>query len=502
MTALTPAVPEVPLAPNARTLAVTIVGAGFGGIGMAVRLAQAGIDDITVLERADRVGGVWAANSYPGAACDIPASLYSFSFAPKADWTRRYPPQEEIQAYLHDTAERFGVLPRIRFGTEVRSAQFDEAAARWVLDLADGGTHECDVLITACGQLSRPAIPAIPGREEFAGVAFHSATWRHDHDLTGRRVAVVGTGASAIQFLPHVAEQAAHTTLFQLDAPHVIPKPDRPYPPWLRTAFRRVPGLLRLNRAATYVQYEMRAVAFTKWTGLMRLIDGQARRHLRRQVGDPALREAVAPQGEPGCKRILLSNDYYPALTRPSVEVVRTPISRVLPDGLRTDDGVVHPVDTIIWGTGFAATDFLTPMTVTGPGGRDLREAWADGAEAYLGIAVAGFPNLFLLYGPNTNLGHNSIVYMLESQIRYVVQAVRRVAARPAALSVRPEVQRRFNEWVQDRITATVWDRGCTSWYRTASGRNTTNWPDFTFAYRARTRRFDEADYELTPVAR
>jgi cation diffusion facilitator CzcD-associated flavoprotein CzcO len=480
--------------------AVTIVGAGFGGIGMAIRLLQAGISDVAILERADRVGGVWAANSYPGAACDIPASLYSFSFAPKADWTRRYPPQEEIQSYLADVVERFGLLPRIRFGTEVRAARFDDA--RWHLDLADGGALQCDVLIPACGQLSRPAIPAIPGRDAFAGAAFHSATWRHDRDLTGRRVAVVGTGASAIQFLPHVAEQAAHTTLFQLDAPHVIPKPDRPYPRWLRAAFRWVPGLLRLNRAVTYVQYELRAVAFTKATGLMRLIDRQARAHLARQVRDPALREALAPQGTPGCKRILLSNDYYPALERPTVDVVRTPITDVLPDGLRTADGATHAVDTIIWGTGFTATDFLTPMTVTGPGGRDLRAAWADGAEAYLGIAVAGFPNLFLLYGPNTNLGHNSIVYMLESQIRYVVQAVRRLAeSGPATLSVRPEVQRRFIAWVQERITATVWDRGCTSWYRTASGRNTTNWPGFTFAYRARTRRFDERDYELTPAA-
>jgi cation diffusion facilitator CzcD-associated flavoprotein CzcO len=485
-----------------RPLAVTIVGAGFGGIGMAIRLLRSGIEDVTILERADRVGGVWAANSYPGAACDIPASLYSFSFAPKTDWTRRYPPQEEIQAYLHDTAARFGLLPRIRFGTEVLAARFDEARARWVLDLADGGTVECDVLITACGQLSRPALPPIPGREQFAGAAFHSANWGHDHDLTGRRVAVVGTGASAIQFLPHVVERAAHTTLFQLDAPHVIPKPDRPYPRWLRAGFRWVPGLLRLNRAVTYVQYELRAVAFTRWTGLMRLIDAQARRHLRRQVGDPELREAVAPHGTPGCKRILLSNDYYPALDQPSVDVVRTPITRVLPDGLLTADGTVHPVDTIIWGTGFQATDFLTPMVVTGPGGRDLREAWKDGAEAYLGMAVAGFPNLFLLYGPNTNLGHNSIIYMLESQIPYVVQAVGRLAATgPAALSVRPEAQHRFTDWVQERITATVWDRGCTSWYRTASGRNTTNWPDFTFAYRARTRRFDDADYELTAAS-
>ena len=480
---------------------VTIIGAGFGGIGMAVGLMRAGLDDVTILERADQVGGVWAANRYPGAACDIPASLYSFSFAPKTDWSRRYPPQPEIRAYLQDVAERFGVLPRIRFGIEVTAARFDDARGRWVLDLADGGTLETDVLVTACGQLSRPAVPPLPGLEDFAGTAFHSATWRHDHDLTGRRVAVVGTGASAIQFVPHVVAQAAHTTVFQLDAPHVIPKPDRPYGSSLRAAFRRVPGLLRLNRAATYLQYEVRAVGFTRWQGLMRLIDGTARRHLRRQVPDPVLREALAPQGAPGCKRILLSNDYYPAMTAPAASLVRSPIARVLPDGVLTSDDVHHTVDTIIWGTGFQATDFLTPMAVTGPGGRDLRAAWRDGAEAYLGISVAGFPNLFLLYGPNTNLGHNSIVYMLESQIRYVVQAVRRLAAGgPATLDVRPEVQRRYNDWVQERIHATVWDRGCTSWYRTASGKNTTNWPDFTFAYRARTRRFDPSVYVRAPV--
>jgi cation diffusion facilitator CzcD-associated flavoprotein CzcO len=479
---------------------VTVVGAGFGGIGMAVRLLQAGLD-VTVLERADRVGGVWQANSYPGAACDIPAPLYSYSFAPKADWTRRYPPQAEIREYLEEVAERFGVLPRIRFGAEVTDARFDERRARWVLTLAGGGTVESDVVVAACGQLSRPAVPALPGLDEFAGTAFHSAGWRHDHDLTGRRVAVVGTGASAVQFIPHVAARAAHTTVFQIDAPHVIPKPDRPYPRWLRALFRTVPGLLRLNRAVTYVQYEWRAVGFVRWPALMRLIDGRARRHLRRQVGDPARRAVLAPQGEPGCKRILLSNDYYAAMAHPSVEVVTSPISRVLPTGLRTADGVEHPADTIIWGTGFRATDFLAPMTVTGRGGRTLREAWRDGAEAYLGMTVTGFPNLFLLYGPNTNLGHNSIVYMLESQFRYVLQAVRRLAATgPAGLDVRPEVQQRFTDWVQARVAETVWNRGCSSWYRTASGRNTTNWPDFTFAYRALTRRFDPADYELVPA--
>ncbi|MGY1808978.1 flavin-containing monooxygenase [Blastococcus sp. SYSU D00669] len=483
-----------------RSPAVTVVGAGFGGIGMAARLLRAGFADVTVLERSDRVGGVWAANEYPGAACDVPASLYSFSFAPKTDWTRRYPPQAEIRDYLEEVARRSGVLERTRFGTEVVDARFDDARARWVLTLADGATLETDVVVAACGQLSRPAVPAIPGLATFTGTAFHSSGWRHEHDLTGRRVAVVGTGASAVQFVPHVAERAAATTVFQLDAPHVIPKPDRPYGPRLRAAFRAVPGLLALNRAVTYVQYEARALGFTRWPGLMSLIDRQARGHLARQVADPDLRARLQPHGVPGCKRILLSDDYYPALDRPSVDVVTEPITGIRPTAVVTADGREHPADTIIWGTGFRATEFLVPMTVTGAGGRDLREVWRDGAEAHLGIAVAGFPNLFLLYGPNTNLGHNSIVYMIESQIRYVVQAVRRLAAGARTLDVRPEVQRRSADEVQARITRTVWDRGCTSWYRTESGRNTNNWPDFTFAYRWRTRRFDPADYVVEPV--
>jgi len=479
----------------ARRPTIAIIGAGFGGIGMAARLLQAGFGDLTVFERGDRVGGVWAANTYPGAACDIPAPLYSFSFAPEPGWSRRYPPQEEIRGYLERTAERLGVLPLVRLGTEVVDARFDDAGRDWVLTLADGGVHRADVLISAAGQLTRPSIPPMPGLADFAGTSFHSATWRHDHDLTGRRVAVVGTGASAIQFVPHVVEQAAHTTLFQREAPHVVPKPDRVYGPRLRTAFRRVPGLLALERLLTYLRLEWRAIGFTRRPELLRVAERMNRQLLTAQVRDPARRAVLTPQGAPGCKRILLSDDYYAALDDPAVEIVTAPITRVLRTGLRTADGADHPADTIIWGTGFTATEFLTPMTVTGASGRELSAAWRHGAEAYLGISVAGFPNFFLLYGPNTNLGHNSIVYMLESQFRYVLGAVRRLTRTGEALDVRPEVQRRFGEWVQGRLAATVWARGCTSWYRTASGRNTQNWPDFTFAYRLRTRRFDASNY-------
>jgi cation diffusion facilitator CzcD-associated flavoprotein CzcO len=432
---------------------------------MAVRLLQAGFDDVTLFERADRVGGVWEANTYPGAACDIPAPLYSFSFAPNPGWSRRYPPQSEIREYLERTAQRFGVLPLIRFGTEVTDARWDDAAGRWELRLGDGGTHTSDVLVTACGQLTRPSIPPVPGREEFTGTAFHSAHWRHDHDLTGRRVAVVGTGASAIQFVPHVVRSAARTTVFQREAPHVIPKPDREYGPRMQTAFRRVPGLMRLDRALTYARLEVRALGFTRRPELLDVAREQTVEAPERSVPDPELRRALTPQHPPGCKRILLSDDYFRALAQPSAELVTSPITRILPAAVLTADG------------------------------RELTEAWRDGAEAYLGISVAGFPNLFLLYGPNTNLGHNSIVYMIESQIRFVLGALRHLARAGAAVDVRPEVQQRFSDWVQQRIRATVWDRGCSSWYRTASGRNTTNWPDFTLAYRLRTWRFDPVAY-------
>ena len=396
------------------------------------------------------------------------------------------------------------MLPRIRFGVEVRRRPVRRGTARrWVLDLADGGTLESDVLITACGQLSRPALPPIPGREEFAGAAFHSATWQHDRDLTGRRVAVVGTGASAIQFLPHVAEQAAHTTLFQLDAPHVIPKPDRPVP--VVAAHGPSAGCRACcgsTGAVTYVQYELRAVAFTRWTGLMRLIDGQARRHLRRQISDPALREAVAPQGAPGCKRILLSNDYYPALERPTVAVVRTPITRVLPDGLLTEDGTVHPrrhdrLGHRLPGHRLPDADDRDRAGRARPPGRV--EGRRRGLPGHLGGRLPEpVPAVRAQHQPGPQL--DRLHAREPDPLRRAGGAPDRGRGGEPSPSAR-RCSSRFVEWVQARITETVWDRGCTSWYRTASGRNTTNWPDFTFAYRARTRRFDEADYELTPVA-
>jgi cation diffusion facilitator CzcD-associated flavoprotein CzcO len=472
---------------------VTIIGAGFSGIGMAARLVQDGHRDVVVLERGQDVGGVWRDNTYPGAACDVASHLYSFSFAPEGRWTRRFAPQGEIHAYLRRVAEDHGVLPLVRFGVEVQKAVYDEGLRRWDLQLSDGTTHSTDVLVAACGQLSRPAYPQVEGLGEFAGTTFHSAQWDHSCDLTGKRVVVLGTGASAIQFVPEIAKQAAHVTVLQRSAPYVIPKPDRPYSARAQRVLAQHPLVLKADRARTFLGNEARSLGFN--TAPKLLVGHQAlfRRQLKQQVADPALRAKLTPDYPIGCKRILISNDWYPALMRPDVDLVTEPVAKVEAGGVRTADGVLHEADVLILGTGFAATELLLPMEVVGRGGQTMREAWKDGAEAYLGTAVAGFPNLFLLYGPNTNLGHNSIILMLESQFEWVRQAVRKV--RPGgSLEVRADVQRTYNAWLQKRLKHTVFAGGCTSWYLTKDGRNTQNWPGTTVAFRLRTRRLQEED--------
>jgi len=478
---------------------VAIVGTGFGGIAAAVRLREAGIDDVVLFEKSDDVGGVWRENTYPGAACDVASHLYSLSFAPKADWSRRFAPQEEIHQYLRDVARDFGLLPLIRFRTEVLAATFDEADGVWLLALSDGGEHEADVLVTATGQLSRPSRPDVPGLDRFRGALFHSAEWDHDHDLTGERIAVLGTGASAIQFVPEIAPRAARLTVFQRSAPYVLPKPDGPYDARARRAYARVPGLLRLSRERIYYTNELRSLGFNTEPRLLAGHRLRFSRHLRRSVPDSALRAKVTPTDPMGCKRILMSNDWYDTLQLPQVDVVTDRISEVREHSIVTADGTEREVDTIILGTGFAATEFLMPMRVTGRGGRDLHGQWKDGASAYLGTVVPGFPNLFVLYGPNTNLGHNSILVMLEAQIGWVVQAVREIR-RGRRLEVRRDVAEAFDAWVQERVGHTVFAGGCRSWYLTASGRNTQNWPASTLTFRRRLRRLDLADFEPAPV--
>ncbi|MCJ1886064.1 NAD(P)/FAD-dependent oxidoreductase [Pseudomonas sp. LA21] len=483
--------------PGSAAVRVLIIGAGFAGLGLAIRLKQEGIDDFLILEKAGDVGGCWRENRYPGAACDVPSHLYSFSFEPKADWSRKFAPQAEILDYARHCADKYGLRERIRFHCEVSAASFDEAAGEWRVTCANGEVLRAQSLVCALGQLSRPLIPHLPGIERFQGKAFHSAQWDDQAKLQGGRVAVIGTGASAIQFVPQIAPKVAELLLFQRSAAYVIPKPDRPYAAWERSLKARLPWLQRLDRGLKYIQHEARALAFTVFPPLMKVMRLSFHRHLQRGIPDAGLRARLEPDYPLGCKRILISNDYYPALARSNVKLVDTGIREVTEDAIVTRDGQRHPVDTIIYGTGFAATEFLAPMRVQGLGGRELNQAWKEGAEAYKGISVSGFPNLFILYGPNTNLGHNSIIYMLESQFPYVLGCLQRIRREGLKyLDVKPQVQQRFNQHLQHELRHTIWERGCNSWYKTASGRNTVNWPGFTFRYRQQTRQPEFADYD------
>ena len=476
---------------------VVIVGAGFGGIGMAIGLLQDGAR-VTVLEKLDGVGGTWRANTYPGAACDVPSHLYSFSFAPKADWSRVYAPQAEILAYLEQVVDDHDLWPHIRTGVEVVAATWDEPSCTWEVELASGERLTCDVLVSATGQLSRPLVPDVPGLEEFPGAVMHSATWDHDVDLAGSRVAVIGSGASAVQFLPPVAEVAEHTTLFQRTPPWVLARYDRDFHPLEQFAFRHVPGARAAYRFGIWVWKEASWLAFRDGSPMNGLLTRLADWRLEQRVDDPQLREEVRPDFTPGCKRVLVSNQWYEALQREDVTVVSAGVAEVDGSTVVGSDGSRAEVDAILLGTGFSASDLLTPMVVTGRGGRDLHDEWSDGAEAHLGMAVSGFPNLFVLYGPNTNLAHNSIIHMLESQFAYVRDAVRRIGRGEAdALEVTAEAQARFVATVERRLEDLVWDTGCSSWYLTGSGRNTLNWPGLTIEYRLRTRRVDLDDYDL-----
>lgn len=481
---------------------VAIIGAGSGGIGLAIALRRAGYDDLTIFERSGGVGGTWRANTYPGAACDIPSHLYSFSFEPYAGWSRAYASQAEILAYLALCVDKYDLRRHLRLNAEVAAARFDETSARWEVRLASGESHAYTILVSACGQLNRPAYPHVAGRETFAGPQFHSARWRHDVALAGKRVAVIGTGASAIQFVPEIARQVRQLDLYQRTPPYVIPRADVPYPRWLRGAFAVFPGLQRLSRTLQYVTHEARALGFTRLTWAMEMPRRGALRHMRRMVGNAELRAKLVPDYPIGCKRILVSNDYYPALARDNVTLVTEEIARITPRGVVTTGGLERPAAVLIYGTGFHATEFLVPMKVTGANGVDLHERWRDGAQAYLGISVTGFPNFFLLYGPNTNLGHNSIVYMLESQIRYVMSCIDALAHGARSLDVRADVQSAFNARLQRRMRQTIWSQGCSSWYQTAGGKHTNNWPSFTFAYRRATRRIALEDYDVAPTAR
>src|SRR5262245_1425571 len=478
---------------------VVIIGAGFGGIGMAIRLKQAGIDDFVVIDRASNLGGTWRDNSYPGLTCDVPSLLYSFSFRPWR-WSRRFPARDEILAYLHGLISEHDLGRHLRFNRGVISADFVEDRAIWKISLSDGSALEATSVVSAVGQLGSPALPASAGRDVFGGPSWHSGRWNHYVDLTGRHVAVIGTGASAIQFVPEIAKVAGHADVYQRTAPYVLPKADRPYREAEQILFDRLPLVRKADRLRIFLYGELLTTGFVLspklLAGPMRLW----RRQLHSQISDPDLRARCVPDYVMGCKRVAFSNDWYPALARPNVQLVTEKIDRIVPDGVVTSDGTKRIADVVIFGTGFKAVQFLTPMTVTGVGGRRLQDAWQHGAHAYLGITVAGFPNFFMLYGPNTNLGGNSIIYMLEGQIGYALAAIQALdRERLAWLDVRPDVHDAFNSWVRSASETSVWESGCRSWYTTASGRNTNNWPDHTFLYRYRVRRFDIAAYRVMP---
>jgi cation diffusion facilitator CzcD-associated flavoprotein CzcO len=486
----------------ATELPVVIVGSGFSGIAMGVMLRKAGIESFVILEKADDVGGTWRENTYPGAACDVPSHLYSFSFEPKADWSHAFSPQDEIQDYLRHCVRRYDLGRHIRFGARVTGGEFDAASGTWLVRVEGRPPIRARALVLGNGALHIPAMPDIPGLDRFAGKVFHSAQWDHDHDLTDRTVAVIGTGASAIQFVPQIAPAVRRLHVFQRTAPWIVPKPDRPMRRWEQRLFRAVRPIHWLHRAFLYWWLELRVLGFLGYRRLMKPAERLALRHLASVVEDPELRRKLTPAYAIGCKRILLSNDYYQALVRPNVELVTDGIERVTRDGVVTRDGTERRVDTIICGTGFAATDYLAPFDLVGRAGRRLHDAMRENAETYLGITVHGFPNLFLLMGPNTGLGHNSMIFMIEAQARYALQAIRALREhRLASVEVRAPVQARFARWVEERLSRSVWASGCQSWYL-KDGHNSTIWPSFTFAYWWRTRRLALAEYECVGAAR
>ncbi|WP_153141011.1 flavin-containing monooxygenase [Paraburkholderia agricolaris] len=477
---------------------IAIIGSGFAGLGMAIRLRQAGMTDFIVAEKAESVGGTWRDNHYPGCACDVQSHVYSFSFAPNPRWTRMFARQPEIRAYLEACTQQFGIQRHLRFGHELASAIYDETRHRWQLTFANGQRWSARVLISGMGGLSRAAIPNIPGIEKFKGKAFHSQHWDHTYPLEGKRVAVIGTGASAIQFVPQIAPRVSHLNLFQRTPPWIMPKADRAVKPFEQWLFRHLPFTQKIMRSALYCMLESRAFGFAIHPSLMKTAQKVAERHLRRQVPDPQLRATLTPNYTMGCKRILISNDYFPALSRQNVSVTTTGIARVEEDAVITTDGARHPADCLIFGTGFQVADPFPAGVVRGRGGIDIVDTWRDGAHAYLGTTLPGYPNFFMIVGPNTGLGHNSMVFMIESQVEYVLRALKTMnTERAAAIEVRPHVERAYNEQIQQRLGRAIWSTGgCKSWYLDPkTGKNTTLWPGFAYKFRQATRTFSMDDY-------
>ncbi|MFO0710311.1 MAG: NAD(P)/FAD-dependent oxidoreductase [Sandaracinus sp.] len=474
---------------------VLIVGAGFSGLAMGHYLRRAGIASFRILEKADEVGGTWRENHYPGAACDVPSHLYSFSFDPDPGWSRAYSPQGEILQYLRDVARKEDLVSHIVFGAEVIESRFDEARGVWSTVSRDAKTGASTTttsraLVLGNGALHIPSTPRFEGAETFAGAQFHSAKWDHDYELRGKRVAVIGTGASAIQFVPAIQGEVAHMTVFQRTAPWVVPKNDFAFSSRTKALLQAVPALQRAYRAFIYTTSELQAYGFVYDPRVMKLLSKLALRFLAKEIPNATLRAKLTPTFVMGCKRILLSNDWYRALRQPNVDVITDAIARIEPSGVRTKDGTLHEVDAILYGTGFAVADYLSSMKIHGRGGVELNESWKKQPEVYLGIAVSGFPNLFLMMGPATGLGHNSMIFMIEAQARYATQCIRRLEDEGLRmLDVTRSAQEAFTREVQERVKKTVWASGCASWYQAGETQSVTAlWPGFTFEYWARTR--------------
>ncbi|MEO5876941.1 MAG: NAD(P)/FAD-dependent oxidoreductase [Streptosporangiaceae bacterium] len=472
---------------------IVIIGSGFAGLGMAIRLKQSGFRDFVILEKSEELGGTWHDNTYPGCACDVPSPMYSYSFDLNKKWSRLFSPQPEIHRYMLDCADKHGLREHIRFGVRVETMEFDDAAKRWNVGTS-AGLFTPRAIVSGVGGLHIPKFPVIPGLETFEGKAFHSAEWDHSYDLRGKRVAVIGTGASAIQFVPEIAKTVGRLTVFQRTPPWIQPKPDMPLP----RAFG-LPGVARAVRNAVFWTLEARAVGFAidpRLSGPQKLM---ALNHIKRQIPDPDLRAKVTPDYTIGCKRILLSNDFYPALLRPNVDLVTDDIVEVRPNAVVTADGTVHEVDAIVFGTGFKVVDALAQAHIIGRDGRKIQEAWEKGVEAHHGITVPGFPNYFMLLGPNTALGHNSVVFMIEVQINHVLSCLKLIADRGAdTIEPRPEANRAWNDKIQKRLRKAVWtEGGCQSWYLDENGVNRTIWPGFSFEYWADTRKAKAAEFVI-----
>lgn len=479
-------------------LTAVIVGAGMSGLLAAARLKREGIDSFVILEKAKDVGGTWLHNSYPGASCDIPSHLYSYSFRPNPDWSRMFAMQPEILDYFRQTAREEGLLPHIAFGTDVARAVFDEEDGLWRVSAADGREWDARFLFIGTGQLSKPVVPEIPGRRNFAGIQFHSAEWNSSANLEGKNVISVGTGASAAQYVPPVAKMAKQLTVVQRSPNWMVPRPDFEFSVGAKRALRWVPPLRWLLRAYIYLNFEKNVRAMKKPGGFIaRQMEKKARAHLEEQVPDADLREKLTPDYPIGCKRLLIVSDYYPALMQGNVELVTEGVARVHQTGVELNSGRRIPAEVIIWGTGFDTASFVAPIEVVGRGGRRLEDEWADGAFGYKGTLVSGFPNLAVLYGPNTNLGHNSIIFMAERQMDFAMKLVRTVLGRDLRfLDVRPDVQESWNAKLQRRLGSTVWNAGCENWYK-HDGKIINNWSSSTLRFAWETSRFDVRCFEI-----